>query len=196
MKNIMMETAQVTCGLSKGPGIQKHWWWNEEVAEAVREKKKKYGNWKKEKLTETWKEYKKSKQNAKRVISLAKGKKQKECSSELNEPNHQNEIFRIAKQMVKERQDIMGSNYLKGVSGKVIVDEKGIKDSWKEYMEKLIKEENQWDHRILSGVKEGPAHCIRIKEVAAALKKMKRHKAPGLSGLVPARVGDTVSMHI
>ena len=30
--------------------------------------------------------------------------------------------------MVKERQDITGSNYLKGVSGKVIVDEKGIKD--------------------------------------------------------------------
>jgi len=28
------------------------WWWNEEVAEAVREKKKTYGNWKKEKLTE------------------------------------------------------------------------------------------------------------------------------------------------
>jgi len=27
---------------------------------------------------------------------------------------------------------------LKGVSGKVIVEEKGIKDSWKEYMEKLM----------------------------------------------------------
>ena len=26
------------------------WWWNEEVAEAVREKKKKYGNWKKRKI--------------------------------------------------------------------------------------------------------------------------------------------------
>ena len=36
---------------------------------------------------------------------------------ELNDPNHQNEIFRIAKQMVKERQDIMGSNCLKGVLG-------------------------------------------------------------------------------
>jgi len=44
--------------------------------------------------------------------------------------------------MVKERQDIAGSNGLKGVSGKVIVDEKGIKDSWKEYMEKLMNEEN------------------------------------------------------
>jgi len=44
----------------------------------------------------------------------------------------------IAKQMVKERQDITGSNCLKGVSGKAIVDEKGIKDSWKEYMKKLM----------------------------------------------------------
>jgi len=42
--------------------------------------------------------------------------------------------------MVKERQDITGSNYLKGVSSRVIVDEKGIKDSWKEYMEKLMDE--------------------------------------------------------
>ena len=32
-----------------------------------------------------------------------------------------------SKQMVKERQDITGSNCLKGVSCKVIVDEKGIR---------------------------------------------------------------------
>jgi len=42
-----------------------------------------------------------------------------------------------------ERHVIMGSNCLKGVSGKVIVDEKGIKDSWKEYMEKLMNDENE-----------------------------------------------------
>jgi len=42
----------------------------------------------------------------------------------------------MAKQMVKERRDITGSNCLKGVSRKVIVDEKGMKDSWKEYIEK------------------------------------------------------------
>ena len=52
MKNLMMETAQVTCGLSKGPCRHKEtWWWNEEVAEAVREMTKKYENWgKKEKI--------------------------------------------------------------------------------------------------------------------------------------------------
>jgi len=32
---------------------------------------------------------------------------------------------------------------LKGVSWKVIVDRKGIKDSWKDYAEKLMNEENE-----------------------------------------------------
>jgi len=39
--------------------------------------------------------------------------------------------------------------------------------TWKEYMEKLINEENEWDHRISAGVKEGPVDCIRISEVTA-----------------------------
>jgi len=107
-------------------------------------------------------EYKKCRQSAKRVISSAKEKKQKECASDLNDPEHQNEIFRMAKQMVKERQDMKGSSCLKGVSGKVIVDEKGIKDSWKECMEKLMNEENEWDHGISTEVKEGPADASGV----------------------------------
>jgi len=86
----------------------------------------------------------------------------------------------MAKQMVKEKQDITGLNCIKRASGKVIVDDKRIKDSWKEYMEKLMNEENEWDHKISAGVKEGPADCITISEVTAVLKKMKRHEAPGL----------------
>jgi len=43
MKKIMMETAQHICGMSKGPCRHKEtWWWNEQVAEAVKEKKIKY----------------------------------------------------------------------------------------------------------------------------------------------------------
>jgi len=45
-----------------------------------------------------------------------------------NDSDCQNEIFRMAKQMIKERQDITGLNCIKGASGKVIVDDKGIKD--------------------------------------------------------------------
>jgi len=50
-----MDTAQVTCGLTKSPCRHKEtWWWNVEVAEPVSEpvseKKKKYENWKKRKI--------------------------------------------------------------------------------------------------------------------------------------------------
>ena len=115
MKNLMMETAKDICGMSKFPCRHKETWWcNEEVDEAVMEKKIKYVNWKREKSTEAWKEYKKSRQNAKE-------KKQEECAGNLDDSEHQNETFRMAKQMVRERQNITGSNCLKGVSGTVIL---------------------------------------------------------------------------
>jgi len=85
-----------------------------------------------------------------------------------------------------------GSNCLKGESFKVIVHEKGIKDSWKEYIEKMMNEETEWDHGISAEVKEGPADCTRIG--VAALKKMKRHKAPGLSGLSAETIQATESI--
>ena len=61
-----------------------------------------------------------------RGLYPAKEKKQKEYAIDLNDSECQNEIFRMAKQMVKERQDITGLNCIKGASGKVII---GIKDS-------------------------------------------------------------------
>jgi len=66
--------------------------------------------------------------------------------------------------MAKERQE---SDCLKGVSGKVIVDKKGIKDSLKEYMERVMNEENVRNHRISAGVKERAADCFRVNEVVS-----------------------------
>jgi len=43
-----------------------------------------------------------------------------------------------------------------------------------------MNEENEWHHRMSAGVKEGPADCIKTSEVTAALKRMKKHKAPDL----------------
>jgi len=71
--------------------------------------------------------------------------------------------------MVKKRKYITGSNCLKGVLGKVmIVDEKEIKDSWKEYMEKLMNEENERDHRIFAKLKKD-------QQIARGLMKVMQH---------------------
>ena len=67
-KGIMMESAQIICGITNGPRRHKEtWWWNEEVAEAVREKKIKYGKWKKENMKEARMEYKKSRKMQRRL---------------------------------------------------------------------------------------------------------------------------------
>jgi len=105
MKKIMVETARHICAMSKGTCRHKEtWWWNDEVAEAVREKTIKYRKWKTENSKEARMKYKKCRQSANRVISKPKEKKQKECASDMNDPEHQNEICQTAKQMVKERQ--------------------------------------------------------------------------------------------
>ena len=60
----MMETAQNICGMTKGPCRHKETWcWNEEVAEAVKEKKIMYGKWKKENTKEATMEYKNNNNN-------------------------------------------------------------------------------------------------------------------------------------
>ena len=46
-------------------------------------------------------------------------------------------------------------------SGKVEVDSEGIKTIWKEYMEKLLNEENIWDQSADSDAKDGPACILR-----------------------------------
>jgi len=55
-------------------------------------------------------------------------------------------IFRIAKHLKADGERKTGYNGVRlseRVLDKVIVDKKGIKDSWKEYMKKLMNKENE-----------------------------------------------------
>jgi len=63
---------------------------------------------------------------------------------------------------------LMGSNHLKRVSSKMIADKKGVTDSWKEYTEKLMNEENEWDHRILAELKKD-------QQIASGSMKLLQH---------------------
>ena len=45
-----------------------------------------------------------------------------------------------------------------------------------------MNEENEWDHKISAEVKEGPADCIRMDEVRAALTTTTTTFDPGQPG--------------
>ena len=64
------------------------------------------------------------------------------------------------------------------------MDESGKKRVWKEYMEKLLNEENEWDGEVEAGKKEGPECKICKEEVEWVMRRMKTGKAAGQSGIV------------
>ena len=93
-------------------------------------------------------------------------------------------MFRIAKQMAKERQDMLGVNCLKDSKGKIVIDGNETPGIRKGYMEQLLNEENEWDNSTDCDEKGGPCCRITNAEVKKALESMKKGKAAGQSRVV------------
>ena len=74
-------------------------------------------------------------------------------------------------------------NCLKNAEGNIVIDSDGIKDAWKKYIEKLLNEENEWDD-VGCEKTEGPSCRFVKEEVEKALKKMKKGKVVGPTGVV------------
>jgi hypothetical protein len=84
--------------------------------------------------------------NAYKVVALAIESKPHEFANDLESMEGKKNVFRIAKQMDKERQDVVGVNCLKSDDGSIVIDPDEIKNVWKKYMEKPLNEENIWDY--------------------------------------------------
>ena len=67
--------------------------------------------------------------------------------------------------------------------GRLCVDTEDKKKVWKDYMEKLLNEENAWDGIIPDVINDGEVGEITPEEVKVALKQMKSGKACGISGV-------------
>ena len=73
---------------------------------------------------------------------------------------------------------------------------------WKDYMERIMNEENHWNHRVEGDAVEGPVVCVSREEVLQALYEMERGKASGTSEVslksiaVSGRVGIQVMAEI
>lgn len=70
-------------------------------------------------------------------------------AEELEAEEGRKNVFRIAKQMVKYRQDVVRVTCLKDKRGNLVLDEEGRKKIWKEFVEKLLSEENEWDQDVV-----------------------------------------------
>ena len=52
---------------------------------------------------------------------------------------------------------------------------------WKEDMEKIMNEKNEWDHMVETDLVEGPVEKVARNEIVEAIQRMKSGKATGSS---------------
>ena len=63
------------------------------------------------------------------------------------------------------------------------MSEEQVSGRWREYFEKLLNEENEWNDELSAEYVEGPADMINKEEVRQAIQDLKVRKAAGPSGV-------------
>jgi hypothetical protein len=130
MKSVWVEAAEKVVGKTKGKARHKEtWWWNEEVEKAVEVKRVRFKNWVKSKTEEDLHIYRTAKRDAKRIVATAKADKRADIIADMKMKEQPSQIFRVAKRMAREREDISGVNCLRDSGGSLNVDEEGIKEA-------------------------------------------------------------------
>uniref|UniRef100_UPI00358F5306 craniofacial development protein 2-like n=1 Tax=Myxine glutinosa TaxID=7769 RepID=UPI00358F5306 len=136
MKASLLGAVGEVCGWTKGPPRHSEtWWWDDEVGKSIDVKRKKFKEWQKAKGTgaETaeHESYKAARKAAKKEVAKAQEACRKMFGERLDSEEGQRAVFRIAKQIAKERCDVMGVSCLKDEVGQIVVDPDGIKGRWK-----------------------------------------------------------------
>jgi hypothetical protein len=187
-RECLITTADKTCGRAKRKNKKRvTWWWNKEVSDVVKRKRKLYRVAHRTKTDEDREAYNTAKREAKIAVAKAKESESRRYGEMLDKEDGRKNIFRIAKQMVNQNKDVIGSSYIKGKDGNIITDESKVRQTWKEYFDKLLNEEFDWDRSCITNEEaEHGVVCERITpdEVRAAVKGMKVGKAAGPSGVV------------
>jgi hypothetical protein len=194
MKNCLMGVAEKICGRTKGkPKHTETWWWNEDCAKAVEKKRILFYAMEEAKTTGICKnvkekaaEYNAAKIDAKKIIARAKEAERKKWGQDLEKENEKGRVFKAVKHLIKKNADVVGSGCIKDEEGKIVVEENELKETWRKYYEKLLKEEFDWDRSTLEvrGEVSGPIEEITAEEVRVAIKKMKNDRGSGPTGLV------------
>jgi len=96
------------------------------------------------------------------------------------------DIYRLAKQMRRENQGVVGEKPVKNDDGALSLDEDAKKLAWKQHYQRLLNIEFPWRPEDLSTEPpvEGPSERITHKMISEAVRKMSLGKAAGPSGIV------------
>ena len=183
---VIVRAGQEVLGMTTGrrpPGDKETWWWNDEVKDAIRAKKEAKKKWDASGRQEERDIYRQANKEAKKEVARSKAHAMDEVYKELETPEGERKIYRIAKARDKSAKDFTQIRQIKDEQGVVLWEHDKIIERWKGYYGNLLNEENP---RTVFGdgvPNEGLTPAINRKEVEVALKGMKLGKAMGPDGI-------------
>ena len=128
-------------------------WLNEEK-EAIKKKKEAFKEMSKNGTEENKAKYKRLKKQAKKVVARAMKEEAEKGLGELKD--NLDKVYKIVKALKKDGRDVAGGRCMRGSDGKLNFSERHRASVWKEHMEKIMNEENEWDQKAEADRVEGP----------------------------------------
>ena len=158
-KEGVIGAAVEVCGVRRSKGGRKRTrWWNDDVKEALKQKKIAYLRWVQQKTGETKEAYQTAKKNARRVIRQAQNEEWVELGESLQNDFEKNQrrFWKRVKASERSREE---PDKVRGADGQVIGDEDGILERWREYFAGLLQRDthgklSRW-FSISQGVRQG-----------------------------------------
>ena len=92
-----------------------------------------------------------------------------------------NSVFYFLRRIKNEGKDVEGGRCLRGGDGRLGFSEEDRAKIWKEHMEKIMNEENEWDRMVETDLVEGIVEKVFHNEIVEAIQTMKSGKATGKS---------------
>ena len=165
------------------PGDKETWWWNDDVKDAMRAKKEAKKKWDASGRQEERDIYRQPNKEAKKEVARSKAHAMDEVYKELETPEREQKIYRIAKARDKSAKDFTQIRQIKDEQGVVLWEHDKIIERWKGYYGNLLNEENPMTVFGDGVANEVLTPAINRKEVEVALKGMKLGKAMGPDGI-------------
>ena len=116
--------------------------------------------------------YNSAKRASNRAVYHAKNEAEKVALQKIDPRSA--DVYRLAKQMRRDNQDLMGEKPIKNDEGLLSLDVDAKKEAWKEHYERLLNVEFPWkpDDLSVESPVEGPSEPITLEMITKAINKM------------------------
>ena len=179
-----MDTAKSVLGQTTGKGAYNEnetWWWNEEVQNAVKEKRLKFKKYQESRCDEDKGVFREANKRAKREVTKANESAYKDLYDKLDSIEEgQIIIYKLSKTRERRTRDLTDTAFIKDSNGTILTDEDDIKAILKESFETVLNVENEREELLdPTDPVQGPIPLVNDTEIRKQLSKMGRIKACG-----------------